>query len=86
VDACSTILDTVKWAEDDSTLILRFYEFGNRRDSVTVEFAREIDEALLCDLMERPIEGIECAGNRVSFTMKPYEIRTMKVALAEGKL
>ena len=85
VDAGSTILDTVKKAEDDSDLVLRFYEFGNRRDSVTVEFAREVGEAFLCDLMERPIERIECAGNRVSFMMKPFEIKTLKISVAAGK-
>jgi len=85
VDAGSTILDTVKKAEDDGDLIFRFYEFGNRRDSVTVELAREVREVFLCDLMERPIERIECAGNRVSFTMKPFEIKTLRISVAEGK-
>ncbi len=85
VDSGSTILDTVKKAEDDSDVVLRFYEFGNRRDSVTVEFSRDVSEVLLCDLMERPIERIDCTENRVSFTMKPYEIKTLKIAAAEGK-
>ena len=50
-----------------------------------MELAREVREVFLCDLMERPIERIECAGNRVSFTMKPFEIKTLRISVAEGK-
>jgi len=42
VDEQSTILETVKKAEYSDDLILRFYEYGNRRDIVKVKLDNKI--------------------------------------------
>ncbi len=77
----SVILDTIKKAEDDDSLILRFYEYGNRRDQVKVKLPVEATEIKECNLMEEDIESIEFNGNEFSFEAKPYEVKTFKVKL-----
>ncbi|MGB4419145.1 MAG: alpha-mannosidase [Bacillota bacterium] len=79
VNAASTVLETVKKSEDDDSTVLRFYEYGNCRDDVVVEFPRRVKEAVECNLMEKPVEKAELSGDRLTFQIKPYEIKTFKV-------
>lgn len=79
VSSLSTILDTVKRSEDDDSLILRFYEYGNRRDTVKVNFPSSVRNICECNLMEKPIEEVTHSGNEVVFQMRPYEIKTLKI-------
>ena len=46
------MLETVKKSEADSSLILRFYEFGNRTCPVEVELASDLASVQECNLME----------------------------------
>ena len=79
VEAGSTILETVKKAEDDDSTVLRFYEYGNRRDSVEVEFPYPVKAIEECDLMEKPIQTVGFSRSKLSFRIKPYEIKTFRV-------
>ncbi len=79
VEGESTILDTVKKAEDGSELVLRFYEFGNRRDTVTVTFPHGLQAVRECNLMEQEDTDVEFESDRFTFTLNPYEIRTFKI-------
>ncbi len=81
VEAQSVILDTIKKAEDDDSLILRFYEYGNKRDTVKVTLADSIKEVFECNLMENEIEKVDSKDNQFEFSAKPFEIRTFKVKL-----
>lgn len=79
VDSTSTILDTVKKSEDGTELVLRFYEFGNRRDSVRVSLPETLQSVKECNLMEVDDRPVEFHENTFSFELKPYEIRTFKI-------
>lgn len=79
VNAVSTILDTIKKSEDDDSIVLRLYEYGNRRDAVEVEFPRAVREVHECNLMEKTIRKAKLSGDRLAFQTKPYEIKTFKV-------
>ncbi len=81
IDAQSVILDTVKKAEDDDSLILRFYEFGNKRDRVKVNLAGGIKEVVECNLMEKELKKIAFTDNEFEFNVRPFEIWTFKVGL-----
>lgn len=79
INAESTILETVKKAEDSNSLILRFYEYGNRRDKVQLNLP---DTAMILetDLMEREMKDKECIkDSKFIFEIKPYEIKTFKI-------
>nr|WP_300696528.1 glycosyl hydrolase-related protein [uncultured Clostridium sp.] len=62
-------------------LIIRMYEFHNKRSNVTLEFFKDIKEIKECNLLERDLEELSPVGNKVSFIIKPYEIKTFKFKL-----
>lgn len=73
--------ETVKEAEDSRQLIVRCYEFGNRRGPVTLRFPFPVASARLVNLMEREpsAEGIVADGQEVTFAIRPYQIVTVAV-------
>lgn len=75
----NVILEVVKKAEDDDSIILRLYECYNRRTDATLTFAEAPVSVVECDMMEEGGETVELLGNTASFTIKPYEIKTLKV-------
>ena len=81
VEADSTILETVKISEDGDYLILRFYEYGNRREKVKVNLNQEIKQLKECNLVEKNIAELAAEANYFEFEIKPYEIKTFKVKL-----
>ncbi|MFW6270135.1 MAG: alpha-mannosidase [Bacillota bacterium] len=81
VEEKSTILETVKKAEYGDELILRFYEYGNRRDTVNVKLNDKIKSVNECNLVEENIMEIENKESEFEFKIKPYEIKTFKVEL-----
>lgn len=81
IKANSVILDTIKKAEDDDSLILRFYEYGNQRNAVKIKLPLQIKNILECNLMEEEIGKIKFVGNKFEFQIKPYEIKTFKIKI-----
>jgi alpha-mannosidase len=75
----SAILETVKKSEADSSLILRFYEFGNRTCPVEVELSSEITSVHECNLLEEVEAPVPFSERKFAFELKPYEIRTFKI-------
>lgn len=75
----SFILETVKKAENDGSIIVRGYESYNKRTKVTLKFGFDVKEAAICDLLENDVENLAVKDNSVSFTAKPFEIITIKV-------
>lgn len=73
------IVETVKKAEKDDSIIVRGYECYNKRTNVELNFGFDVKKAVICDLMENEIEEIEVNNNSVSFTAKPFEIISVKV-------
>ncbi|PKP61883.1 alpha-mannosidase [Candidatus Atribacteria bacterium HGW-Atribacteria-1] len=81
VEASSVILATIKKAEDDDSLILRFYEYGNQCDMARVNFYLEVKEIIECNLMENEIKKVDFKDNELKFEIKPYEIKTFKIKI-----
>ena len=80
-DARNVLIDTVKQAEDGSGIILRLYEFENRRAPVRVHGPGPLRSVTECDLMENRLDPVETEGDNFAFTIRPYEIRTFRVEL-----
>ncbi len=80
-DARNVLIDTVKMAEDGSGIILRLYEFENRRGPVHVTCPGVPGSVTECDLMENELGAVETQGDGFAFEAHPYEIRTFKVRL-----
>ncbi len=81
IAAKSVILDTVKQAEDDDALILRFYEYGNQRDMVRVVLPDQIKGVTECNLLEKEQQALDSSANSFEFAINPYQIKTFKVKL-----
>lgn len=79
VDAENVILETVKLAETGVGMILRLYECHNRRCTVTVQVYLPFSKVFECSLIEDNTGEIERDGNRFSFQIKPFEIRTFRL-------
>ena len=78
----NVVLTAVKKAEDDQTLILRFFEWAGRESNVTVQLPAIAQSAVETDLMERPIGPLPLLKDVVTIHTKPYEIKTVKVQFA----
>jgi alpha-mannosidase len=82
VDCPHVIVETVKPAEDGDGLIVRLYEAHNQRGRGTLTFLTPLLSAQECNLLEEPIQQVSCQGNRLSFQVRPFEIKTFRVRLA----
>ncbi|MDR3711115.1 MAG: alpha-mannosidase [Capsulimonadaceae bacterium] len=80
------VIETLKKAEDENALIVRFYEAYGRRGTGALSFCGDVASACEVNLMEEHTPEtvaarIDVAGPNVSFDFAPYEIKTLKVVL-----
>src|SRR5580698_10470693 len=78
----NVVLTAFKRAEDDNSLILRFYEWAGKESDVTLQLPRGAQSAEETDHMERPIGSLSTHAGTVTVQTKPYEIKTIKVRFA----
>jgi alpha-mannosidase len=78
----NVIVTALKKAEDNSALVLRFYEWAGKEGDVKLQFPAGAESASETDLMERPIASLTLQNSAVVLRTKPYEIKTVKVQFA----
>ncbi|SHJ85962.1 alpha-mannosidase [Clostridium cavendishii DSM 21758] len=81
VDKNNVMIEVIKKAEEGSELVIRMYEFHNKRTNVTLEMFKDIEKIEECNLLERHIRDLVPMGNKVNFEIKPFEILTFKLKL-----
>ena len=69
----------MKQAVDGEGVILRLVERHNSSGPVTLVFDRPIEKAWTCDLMENNEAEIQASGTQLSFDIRPYEIKTLRI-------
>ena len=79
IDAPNVVLETVKQAEDGDGVILRLYESENALTPVTLTWNRPFHAACACNCLEETTGPVETAGSDIRFTIKPYEIKTIRI-------
>jgi len=77
--AANVIVSAIKKAEDDGSLILRFYEWAGHDGEFTLQIPPGATSASETDLMEKPGGTVALQGGALKLHIKPYEIRTIKV-------
>jgi alpha-mannosidase len=77
------VVETVKVAADGDGLIVRLYEAHNQRGPASLQFDRPVASAVEVDLLERDVGPVEVAGVDVRFRVRPFEVKTLRVRLAE---
>jgi alpha-mannosidase len=73
------IAEVVKKAEASDGVIVRLYEYKNMREKVEVSFCNELESVYECDLLENTIATVKSDINKISFEIKPYEIKTFLI-------
>jgi alpha-mannosidase len=83
--ADNVVITAVKQAEDDASLIIRFYEWAGKSGSIGIRLPRTAKAAYDVNLMEKSEQPLTLSsgGNEVTVPTKPYEIRTVRVEFAE---
>jgi alpha-mannosidase len=84
VEPDNVVLTAMKKAEDDSALILRFYEWSGKETDVKLHLPRKVASASDTDLMEKPVAALAPQDNVVTVHTKPYEIKTVKLQFASS--
>lgn len=79
VDKNNIALETIKKAEEDDSVIIRMFEFANKKTDFTVNIGFDFKEAYLCDLMENNLEKVNADGNSIKLNASNYEIITLKI-------
>ena len=73
------IVTALKKAEDDDSVILRFYEWAGKEGDAKIALRPDVQEASETDLMEKPMASVAVRDNILTVHTKPYEIKTVKV-------
>jgi alpha-mannosidase len=81
IDAPNVVLTAVKKAEDDSGLLIRYYEWAGKAGDVRIELQEAASAAEETNLMEKTDHALTLGdgGRSVTVATKPYEIKTVKV-------
>lgn len=81
LDKENVIIEVVKKAEDSDHIIMRVYEYMNRRTKVKCNCFESFEAVWESDMLENNQELLETKNNNFSFTIKPYEIKTFKLKI-----
>lgn len=75
----NVVVETVKQAENGDGIVLRVYESQNARTHATLTFEKAPVSIAECDLLENVTQTLSANDKQVSFTILPYEIKTILV-------
>ena len=78
VSTDAVLIDVVKKAEDENCLIVRLHECRGGKSKVTMQSEYPVKRITPCNLLEHN-QGEAVEGNKIDFTIKPFEIKTFKM-------
>ena len=79
IDAPNVIIETVKKADREDALIVRIYECAGMDAKARLSTGFRISKASECDLLERDLKALKHDQSSIAFSMKPFELRTVKL-------
>ena len=82
-DSENIVIDTVKKAEDDDSIIVRLYDAFNAHTSAKINVGVPIDEAYICDNLEREIAKARVENGAVYIDVSNFEIVTLKLRIGK---
>ena len=77
-DKDNVVIETIKKAEDDDSIVVRMYEAYNRKSKANIKVGFDFKEVYICDMLENNETKIEADGRIVPVEIKNYEILTLK--------
>lgn len=80
VDADNIVIDTIKKAEDEKAIIVRLYEYKNRKGKpVTMSFGVPVTRVVETNMIERELAEVPVENNEIQFNITGYEVKTFKL-------
>lgn len=77
-DKESVVIETIKKAEDDDSVIVRMYESFDGKVSTNITAGFDFKEVYFCDMLENNISKLESDGRSVKVNLRNFEIVTLK--------
>ena len=77
-DSPNVMIETVKKAEADGSMIVRLYEAFDRRSKAVISVAEGFKRAYLCNLLEDELEELPFDGTKLPLPVRNFEIITLK--------
>src|SRR6266852_295428 len=77
----NVVLTAAKKAEDDGTIIFRFYEWDGKQGDIVLRPDSGVVSAEETDLMERTLQELAIENGGVTVHTKPFEIKTVRLKL-----
>lgn len=77
-DSPNVMIETVKKAEVDGSMIVRLYEAFDRRSKAVISVAEGFKKAYLCNLLEDELEKLPFDGTKLPLPVRNFEIITLK--------
>ncbi|MFK0019020.1 alpha-mannosidase [Streptomyces sp. NPDC090798] len=85
VDGEGVTIEAVKLADDASgDVVVRLYESRGGRGTGTLRTGFPLAGAQVTDLLERPLTTADTEGNAVAVALRPFEVRTLRLAVAKA--
>ncbi|MCX4438278.1 alpha-mannosidase [Streptomyces mirabilis] len=85
VDGEGVTIEAVKLADDASgDVVVRLYESRGGRGTGTLRTGFPLAGAQVTDLLERPLTTADTDGNTVAVVLRPFEVRTLRLAVAKA--
>ena len=81
LSAGNIVIDAVKKAEDDRSLIVRMYEAHGWRGCYAFETELSVKAVIETDLMEREEKKIAFRRGKAAIEFRPFEVKTLKLVL-----
>ena len=75
----NVMIETVKGALHGEGTILRMYECFGKRTNITLTVKAPFEKAVFTSLMEDDENEAKFEGDKLTITMKPYEIVTIRL-------
>ena len=81
VDSPDVIIESIKWAAEGKAFIVRLYEAGKTGGTVKLRFTVPVTKVTETNLLEDPIRPLALRGRAAAFTIRPFQIRTLRCEL-----
>lgn len=79
VDDDNIVIEAIKKAESDDSIIVRLYENSGKGTTTKIRFNWKVNEVELVDLMEENEESIAINNESIQLRFKPFEIQTLRI-------
>ena len=82
VDAPNVIVESIKWAEAGKAFVVRLYEAERTGTTATLRLSAPVVGVEETNMLEEGGSPLPLSGGAVRFTIRPFEIKTLRCVLA----